>query len=679
MSKHHRGPLLMLAGGLAVVAAALPVAPSFAAVQATPRALPRSVSLTGGMGALYSQYQVIAASGAAVLLETNAASGNGDLNDQLGYSVLLDGKSVPTPIALAAGAQSLSLDGTMVVAGEYTIDRFLYAVWHDDAGTGLVGTTDVGADTTLVGASPVGFVTLRNGLKVQETNVLTGQTSTLTDFTGGPDIPSVVLLGPLGIAIEYFNQVTGTSAVGYVHYSDPGHLEPVIAPTFGNLVCQSVTTNAVGCYLLGNGPLEVVRAPIPSGKWVTFSYRRLRGENPAVYVTPTSTVWIPDSGLIRSLRRLPATGGTNPYSITLPPVETRNGLVGGTPVAFGGYSIYFAPQVTEADSGSIFELTSNFTSSTVPVRLAPSRLAPVAAATCAVSGRNVSWIDDSVPGLALLSRSFEVNGATVELSTKQYIAETGFSAHQQGLALQLAEAGSTIAYTGYNRPRDSGSVWIHLGGKNRLVSPELQYAVGSSPSRPYLASLSFSGPWLLYSVQSPSSRFATAELLNTVTGQRSALPAGPIAYGLGSGTLAWIDANGSVWEEPVGTSSSVELAPASPMNSVLTVLGLAVGGGYVAWDYSWGTSFSPSYASGYVDVTTHGPTEPIPNANTVTALTLSDEYLGVTTVGSNGWVIPLNPTGAERLVARGSTDLSISGSVACWIGAKSHLPYLAEI
>src|ERR1039458_1302513 len=138
---------------------------------------------------------------------------------------------------------------------------FLTPFWHDDAATGMVGTTDVGPDTTLVGASPVGFVTLRNGLKVQETNVLTGQTSTLTDFTGGPDIPSVVLPGPLGVAIEYSNQVTGTSAVGYVHYSDPGHLEPVIAPTFGNLVCQSVTTNAVGCYLLGNGPLEVVRAP----------------------------------------------------------------------------------------------------------------------------------------------------------------------------------------------------------------------------------------------------------------------------------------------------------------------------------------------------------------------------------------------------------------------------------
>ena len=127
MSKHHRGLSFILAAGLAVVAAALPVASSSAAVRATPRALPRSVPLTGGMGALYSQYQVVAASGAAVLLETNAASGNGGLNNQLGYSVLLDGKSVPTPIPLAPGAQSLPLDGTVVVAGEYTIDRFLDA------------------------------------------------------------------------------------------------------------------------------------------------------------------------------------------------------------------------------------------------------------------------------------------------------------------------------------------------------------------------------------------------------------------------------------------------------------------------------------------------------------------------------------------------------------------------
>jgi hypothetical protein len=418
----------------------------------------------------------------------------------------------------------------------------------------------------------------------------------------------------------------------------------------------------------------VYRLPIPAARAVTHVVTFPSDDFPAVWVTPTATAWAPFVSGTVTLSRIPAAGGST-VSIQLPTAgpEAANGIVAA------GDTFYFGQAVNTSVAGGLFDVPDTFVATTKPTHLASPPLSPRAAATCAVGGGTVTWVDNAHAGLGVWSRPYTETANSVSLGRTSLLATDGFAGSDPEMLLPiLADAGSTMAYFAYNKQPTTypASVWLHSGGKNSLVSP-VGAPIGSLPYPP----MSFSGPWLLYPTEKTSgTSWFGEELLDTATGRRTALAmTGVEEYALGSGRLVWVDDNGSVWQEPVGTSTATQLAsPLGAGDTVGAVEGLASAGDYVAWDYYWASKTKSGYVGAYMNVTTK-TTRTIPSTKSVYAISLSSQYLGVESQ-SNLYAIELSsPAPTEHLLASNSTALSISGDVGCWIGDSSDLPFAGKI
>jgi hypothetical protein len=680
------GVALACASLSALAPASLVAQPSATRPAAPARAVPRlatsSVPVASGSSAMYDTFHVLGASSGGVLVDEYRYLGNGS---QVGgrFAVLRTGHSTLTdlsiPLASNRFVEEVAINGSTIAAAIVDGGFHLQAVWHDDLTTGATGTTPILAGEQFIAATPNGWVTEIHGDSNTTTTFLitplSGKAVILATF-GVPLVTAIA--GPNGMVFAYTG-AAHSGVVDYVGYSTPGEVSQllnVVLPTQDDLSCRSVTTNAVGCLLSTSSftSATVYRLPIPAAKAVTHVVTFPSDDFPAVWVTPTATAWAPFASGTVTLSRIPAAGGST-VSMQLPTAgpEAANGIV-ATRDAF-----YFGQAVNTSVADGLFDVPDTLVATTKPMHLASPPLSPRAAATCAVGGGTVTWVDNAHAGLGIWSRPYTETATSVSLGRTSLLATDGFAGSDPEMLLPiLADAGSTMAYFAYNKQPTTypASVWLHSGGKNSLVSP-VGAPIGSLPYPP----MAFSGSWLLYPTEKSSGTgWFGEELLNTATGWRTALNmTGVEEYALGSGRLVWVDDNGSVWQEPVGkTIASQLVSPLGAGDTVAGVEGLASAGDYVAWDYYWASKTKSGYAGAYMNVTTK-TTRTIPNAKSVYAISLSSQYLGVESQ-SNLYTIELSsPTATEHLLASNSTGLSISGDVGCWIGDSSDLPFAGKI
>ncbi len=617
-----------------------------------------SVPITGGTSALYSSYQVTSASTGGAIVAPLQRSGDGLLQPSDAQPSLLRagwtslaGLHPTTPGGFESVAFNIS--GSMVTDFEADFSSGAQDVWWYDVATGKSGLKTVPSGLSPAGPTPDGYL-ITDETTIEHVDVLTGATTKVMSTKNG----AVVTAGPAGAIV-----ITG-SLMQYVTYS------PITVRTLdttGNWECDSATTSAAGCeeYAPGARLETVARFPLAGGKPVTEALPP--GPEAPVLVTPKVTAWVTCGATSCDLKRVPWSGG-GATAITLPPVSD-----GAAGVQVAGDTFYWGQLDNRSSSGGLFDLSDT---STRPAHVVSAPLSPVAATNVSVSGNTVSWIDNAEPGLGVWTRSI-TGSPTVTLGKAALVAQAGFvyTDESYGLGLGIESPGPTVVYSSYRTQPTSYplALWAKTGAGSTEFST-FEYAEPDTDLGP---PIDVSGDWVLYEC------FSGWYLYNTSTHDKVTLPTGIATYALGGGDVAWVAQDGSVWEEPVGTTSSTEIFTPPSGETVGTVNGLAVNGSVVAWSYEWSSSTASGSVADYVDPAVSSATKKIPDPSDVSAMVLSAEYLGFELFGNGGETLEVInlPSGspAETLVAHNSFDLSISGHYAVWIGGNSLLPFAGAL
>jgi hypothetical protein len=654
----RKSTLAMLGAGLAAAVAV--TAPVTAGAVSRPRA---SVPVVSGASGLFSSYYVAAASTAGALLVPQPRDGNGAPYALFGeVSYLKAGSATPVrldPTVVSGYALNGidSLVGDMAVIGELktSLGSYAEAFWWKNLATGKSGTVSIPTSESLISATADGALLGSNTSTetVSDDNVATGKTRAIGTFSQ----PRTFVAGPSGVVVA--------SKAGVQFFANSTWKRSQLSTSL-TADCSTIASNAVAC----TDGTSIDRFPLPFGPVVKTV---LSSRPQAVIVTPKATAWInclPPTECV--LSRVPASGGAV-TNVIIPDLVAAEGAWNPLGLRAIGDTYVWASFDNASSGGGVFEMSD---SSTTPGHVIAATLSPLAVSVVGISGGAVWVLDNGTSSLEIVHRRITgtsriVLGPPVQDGSAGF-ANTDTTTYQ----MTMAVSGAEVAHSNYTNPPtpDPLSLYVRSGTTSVEVTKTLNT---------FAATLGLSGRYVLYEDQ------GGWELHDLSTARTSKLPAA--VYALGGSELAWVDENGSVWEEVAGSSSAKEIVP--PLaggNQVASVEGIAVSGpGDVAWSYTACENkqcTAQNAVAGYLDTALSASAQQLANPGHFTGdLCISGNELGYLfaapgyAIGSLYTVNLASASKTPTLLATNSYGLALGGAYAAWIGANSRLAYVTAI